>query len=193
VRRHFIYRRKLTIGLVPFTCEEIDNILDITYSTGTFSVKGMRDDAKEVLRKRYIDIYRRSRFKDIDFLIFPEMLMTEDIIRSIQEETEKEGGPKFIINGSIWENYTNRSILTDHKGNELFAYFEPLTTKVARFLRTDFQRNLIYQANSAVPTVCTNDTIFVPWIFYAQKELGFRIRFLCATSYIQLSMYLSLA
>lgn len=124
IRKHFLYRRKLTIGLVPFTCEEIDDILDITYSEGTFFVNGMKDDAKRVLQKRYIDIYRRSHLKDIDFLIFPEMLMTEDIIQSIQEEPKRDGEPKFIVNGSIWENYTNKSIITDGKGNQLFAYYK---------------------------------------------------------------------
>ena len=42
------------------------------------------------------------------------------------------------------------------------------------------------------PTVSTNDVSFIPWIFYAQKGLGFRIQFLCATPYIQLSMNTSL-
>lgn len=37
------------------------------------------------------------------------------------------------------------------------------------------------------PTVSTNDGSFLPWIFYAQKGLGFRIQFLCATPYIQFS------
>lgn len=122
--RHFAKRSKLTIGVVLFSCKKIDDILDIAYTHGTFSVNGMKDDAKKMLQKRYIDIYRRSLTKDIDFLVFPEMLMTREMILQIQEEDEKRNGPKFIVNGSIWENFTNRSVLTDGGGNEIFAYYK---------------------------------------------------------------------
>ena len=38
-----------------------------------------------------------------------------------------------------------------------------------------------------------HELLFVPWTFYAQKEAWFsHIWFLCATLYIQLSMYLSI-
>lgn len=122
--RNYMKSKKLTIGVVPFTCKGIDDLLDIVFSQGTFSVIGMKEEAEEVLRKRYIDVYRRSFFKDIDFLIFPEMMMTEDIVRQLQEEETTEGCPKFIVNGSIWEDYTNRSILTDGEGNEIFTYYK---------------------------------------------------------------------
>lgn len=124
LRRHFVKRRKLTIGVVPFSCMAIDDILDIGYTKGTFYVNGMKEDAKEMLQRRYIDIYKRSISKDIDFLIFPEMLMAQDIIQQLQEKQEKKDGPKFIVNGSIWENFTNRCILTDSEGKEVFTYYK---------------------------------------------------------------------
>lgn len=127
--KHFYHRKKITIGIVPFTCKELNNILNIIYSGDTFSVEGMHQDACEELKCRYKNIYKRSLDKDIDFLIYPEMLMTEDIINSVFMEGTEKNGPKFIVNGSIWNDNSNRAIITDLFGNKVFTYYKKCSFK----------------------------------------------------------------
>lgn len=120
---HFAKRNKLTIGVVPLTCRDIEEILDIEYRNKTFIVNGMKDEAGKLIEERYIDAYKRSLLKDIDFLVYPEMLTTEAILDTLRKQ-DVLGFPQFIINGSIWQNYANRCIVTDGTGNEVFTYYK---------------------------------------------------------------------
>ena len=119
------FRRKNTIvlGIVPFSNEKTEQILNICYEKRLFFVDGLKEEAVEKLKNRYRDICRRSEKEDIDFLIFPEMLMTDAIIASI-EKNENRKSPRVIINGSIWEDYTNRAVITDGNGREIFHYLK---------------------------------------------------------------------
>lgn len=120
---HFTRRSKLTIGVVPLTCKEIEEILDIQFPNKTFVVNGMKTEAESLIKERYIDAYRRSLLKDIDFLVYPEMLTTESILEALRKQNVS-GTPQFIINGSMWKDYANRSIITDGVGNEIFTYYK---------------------------------------------------------------------
>lgn len=122
--KHFYHRNKVTIGIVPFTCKGIRDILNIKFEGDTFHVENMYKEANEELKFRYKNIYMWSQNKDIDFLIYPEMLMSEDIIDSITDEELMNNGPKFIINGSVWTNYSNRAIATDLFGSRVFTYYK---------------------------------------------------------------------
>ena len=126
---HFYHKNKLTIGIVPFTRKKLNKVLNMKFGKGTFHVDDMRKDANEELKERYKDIYLRSQDKDVDFLIYPEMLMSEDIIDSLPNEGLSEKGPKFIINGSVWTNYSNRTITTDLFGNRVFTYYKKCAFK----------------------------------------------------------------
>lgn len=121
IAKHFYGRKQIVFGIVPFTSTSIDNILDMGYKGRTFHVKGMYKAAEEELRNRYKDIYKRSHKGDIDFLIFPEMLMTSGIMGSIESDG-KSVSPQVIVNGSIWKDYVNKTIITDGNGNEIFSY-----------------------------------------------------------------------
>lgn len=119
IYEHFCKQKQVVFGIVPITNKSIYDILDIQYDKNAFYVNGMRQEAEEELKSKYLNIF--DRCNNIDFLIFPEMLMTEDIICSISEK-KKVNEPQIIINGSIWRDYINKSIITDGKGNDIFSY-----------------------------------------------------------------------
>lgn len=127
--KHFYHRNKVSIGIVPFTCRDLRDILNIHFEGDTFYIENMQQKANEELKERYRDIYIRSQDKDIDFLIYPEMLMSEDIIDSVLGGDINQSGPKFIINGSVWSNYSNRAIITDLFGNRVFTYYKKCSFK----------------------------------------------------------------
>lgn len=123
ISKHFYHRHKIVLGIVPFTKIELDQILEIKFHRRTFYINKMYDNVETQLKKRYEDICNRSINKDIDFLIFPEMLMTEEILDTIKEK-DIDNLPQIIVNGSIWKDYTNKCIVSDDKGNEIFCYLK---------------------------------------------------------------------
>lgn len=130
ISKHFYNRQKIVFGIVPFTNVELDKILEIKYYHRTFYVEKMFDDAEDELKKRFEAICKRCINKDIDFLIFPEMLMTKNII-DYNKEKDKFSYAQIIVNGSIWKDYTNKCIVSDGMENEIFSYLkkQPFTFK----------------------------------------------------------------
>ena len=83
--KHFIDKEKISFGIVPFTNINLEDILKIKYEKSLFYIDKMYSESEEKLRNRYKDICERSKKRDIDFLIFPEMLLTEDMIFSTRD------------------------------------------------------------------------------------------------------------
>lgn len=81
----------------------------------------MLEAAEEDLKSRYENICSRCENEDIDFLVFPEMLMTENIISSIKKDYKRRS-PRIIINGSIWKDFVNKTVITDGRGENIFYY-----------------------------------------------------------------------
>lgn len=121
VTKHFYDREKMIFGIIPFTNKALESILDIKFERRTFTVERMFASMEQELEVRYKKVYDKCKMNDVDFLIFPEMLMTENIIKTLQREYSNES-PWIIVNGSIWKDYTNRSIITDSGGQFIFDY-----------------------------------------------------------------------
>lgn len=121
--KHFYEKEQIVFGIVPFTNKDLEELLDIKYQNKAFYIEQMYGEAEKELKVRYESICSRCEQEDIDFLIFPEMLMTEEILSSIKEK-EKVLSPKIIINGSIWKDLMNKAVITDGNGNEIFSYYK---------------------------------------------------------------------
>lgn len=121
VSDHFQDRKKIVFGMVPFTNKRLDEILRINYHARAFYIDGMYDEAEKELMNRYTDVLGRCSRKDIDFLVFPEMLMTESMVGLADNKT---GLPRFIVNGSVCRDHTNECIISDGMGNRIFSYLK---------------------------------------------------------------------
>lgn len=119
--KHFIDREKLQFGIVPLTNRSLGELLEVKYQKRAFYIESMKKDAEKEILERYKAILKKVSKEDVDFLIFPEMLITEEIVKSIDN---KEDSPKIVVNGSIWKDYKNKTIVTDGKGNEIFNYLK---------------------------------------------------------------------
>lgn len=121
IAEHFYKRDKIVVGIVPLTKRKLEEIFDLAFEEKCFYIKGMKEDLEKELQRRYVEAYKKSRNTDIDFLIFPEMLMTESIFSSIFQNG-KMGSPQFIVNGSIWKDNINKTIVTNSIGNKILSY-----------------------------------------------------------------------
>lgn len=119
--KHFQESGKLVFGIIPFTDKPIDEIFDIQYKRKIFEITGMKPGMEEHFKERYQAICKKCMDREIDFLIFPELFMTDDILES-GFQAEKYGSPWLIINGSIWKELVNKTYLTDRKGKRILSY-----------------------------------------------------------------------
>lgn len=123
LEKHFNQRNKIVFGIVPFSNVDTKELLNIKTENRVFYIENMNPAIEEGLKQKYINVCDKAEKEDIDFLVFPEMMMTQNILSGIIKK-EKKDSPRIIVNGSIWENKTNKSIVSDENGNEIFSYFK---------------------------------------------------------------------
>lgn len=121
ISKHFFDREEIVFGIIPFTNRSGEEIFGIEFCNKTFYINQMNKETEMELKEKYVDICKRCKKEDIDFLIFPELLMTENIISSIKEKNGIMSLP-IIVNGSIWKDFVNRTIITDGNGKEIATY-----------------------------------------------------------------------
>ena len=124
ITEHFKDRDKIVFGIVPFSNEEMKKLLRIKLQNHVFVVEGLKEDIEKKLKDKYEDVYKKAEKEEIDFLIFPEMLMTDEIMGFFSKNQHKKGSPWIIVNGSIWKDLMNKCIITDGYGNEIFSYLK---------------------------------------------------------------------
>lgn len=119
--KHFHETEKIVFGIVPFTNKNLEDLLQVKYERKAFYIEQMYEEAERDLKDRYENVCKRCEKEDIDFLVFPEMLITEKIISALKGRNQVES-PRIIINGSIWKDFVNKSVVTDGNGREIFSY-----------------------------------------------------------------------
>ncbi len=99
---------------------DINEIFDIKYTKEkNFYIEKMFPLKEKMLLERYI-VFLNSIDTDIDFLILPEMLMTEHIFNNIKNIIiEKK--IKFMFCGSIWKDNNNICTVL-YEGETVFSY-----------------------------------------------------------------------
>ena len=99
---------------------DINEIFDIKYTKEkNFYIEKMFPLKEKMLLERYI-VFLNSIDTDIDFLILPEMLMTEHIFNNIKNIIiEKK--IKFMFCGSIWKDNNNICTVL-YEGKTVFSY-----------------------------------------------------------------------
>ncbi len=84
-----------------------------------FEILGMQSSKEKILKSRYEKIFERCKGKDIDFLVFPELMMTEDIFNEFRYDDNLKS-IKFW--GSIWKDRKNKCYITGPTGKILSTY-----------------------------------------------------------------------
>lgn len=85
----------------------------------SFEILGMEISKEKYLKSRYEKIFERCRGKDIDFLVFPELMITENIFDEFRKHTNLKS---IIFWGSIWKNRENKCNITSPTGDILSSY-----------------------------------------------------------------------
>lgn len=129
VGRRFLNRQKLSCVLFPVTCHHLERYFLVDYQKEKFNITGYTEDVKE-LKNTYAHMIQKCKeASDIDFVVFPEMLMTEEILEIIKKESNIAA---FVCNGTIWNNHKNVCHVTDADGNQIFSYDKKSTFEFGR-------------------------------------------------------------
>lgn len=119
---------KLKVVLFPVTCLNLNEIFDIQYTKDKkFYIEKMHHLVEEKLVNRY-RVFLNNLDNNIDFLVFPEMLMTEYILNNIKDViTKKE--IKFTFCGSIWKDRSNICTVL-YEGERIFNYTKKIPFEI---------------------------------------------------------------
>jgi predicted amidohydrolase len=123
----------LTVGLFPLWGGSEPETFVSKFTTNTFYIDGIFPDVEDVLFKRIKTALERCREAGVDIAIFPEMLMTQNILMKIKAliyeeqckfDTEDGRGrtqhfPTLIVMGTIWESAdrSNVSVILSSHGD----------------------------------------------------------------------------
>ena len=115
---NILNRKSIKLVLVPVTKKCLDEIFDIDNDGSFFWIKGIKSSEEEKIVKLYITIIDKYRSADVDFIVFPELFLTENILNAVQNyllESESERLQFFIL-GSMWEDYKNKTVVMTSDG-----------------------------------------------------------------------------
>lgn len=118
--KEFNNKDVLKIELVPFTQVDIEELCNITYRGGYFTVDGWKKEKENTLLQKMKDYYADVIREKADFIIFPEMLFSEKLLEYSKKYARKA---EMVINGSIWNGGHNRSVLSMN-GSEVLVHYK---------------------------------------------------------------------
>ena len=105
------YRHELRVGVAPLTNKNVFPPEMLDFSIGericTFSVRGV--SYAEELLQNVESIINLAICKEVDILVFPEMLGTKEINKCISNYVDKVDKylPSIIVAPSVWKNHSN--------------------------------------------------------------------------------------
>lgn len=119
--KYYEGKNNIKLTLIPFTQVDLDEIQNIRYEGRYFSCEGMKSGQEERLlskQKRLFELLAQENATD--FIIFPEMLFTENMTQCSIGRNER---PEMVVNGSVWEDGYNYSTIC-LCGNEVYKHYK---------------------------------------------------------------------
>ncbi len=104
--KRVLEEKKISVGIFPVSNEKFEDYFKIQVKKDKFQIAGMEADKLEKLKKRYVEIAGRFKSQCLDVVVFPEMMMVEQILPEI---VEKAFGNCLKICGSEWKERHNTS------------------------------------------------------------------------------------
>ena len=118
-------RGELRIMASPLISEKVVEITEpYTRDDVTLiSVNPMEEDMEEKIKRFSMEVLENASFEDIDLLVFPEMLGTEEIVEQMSRELDMRSGvcnsdsPCLTMCPSIWRENRNYCKILDDMGD----------------------------------------------------------------------------
>lgn len=121
-------KQTLSFGVFPVLCANFEDYFDVkfyenntvyTKNVSYFEINGIKPLQEESLKNRYQMALEICKEQKMDFVVFPEMLMSDGIFEDLRYTNSLNS---IIFWGSIWKNLVNRCHITGFTGEELCSY-----------------------------------------------------------------------
>ncbi len=115
----------LKLAIVPFSGDEKLLIIqeDTVGDKQYIRIEGIRDE--EIHTEHAVSIINILAKKEVDIIIFPEMIFTDKMLSAVSQAVkENRGKLALVVCGSIWKDKTNRSVLLAGNGIELGTQYK---------------------------------------------------------------------
>lgn len=125
-------KNEIKIGIMPLIYEDVEKMLQIRYeksempNCSMFEIEGVKEAYHNKISGRYLQAVRRYQREDVDFVVFPEMLITDDMIQQLKNEQADHAWNAILFNGSIWNQRKNRCVISDGMGNTICTYYKKI-------------------------------------------------------------------
>lgn len=126
--------KTLKVGLFPLSSRK--DLLKLETTEVHFEITGIENE--EILLEQYMSMLQRADDSDVDIAIFPEMLLTRHILKTLKRLIKEEISIPLIVAGTIWENNSNRCELVFSNGHNLEAQH-----KINPFISGELSEKLI--------------------------------------------------
>lgn len=119
-------KKTIEIVTVPLTNKKIQDILEIEEDEQNFWINGMIEEHEAMILDTYLSIIKLYNDSNVDFIIFPEMFLTENILKQIQEHLKVNDNNKMqiYILGTIWSGFSNKVIVMTSDGEYIFSQYK---------------------------------------------------------------------
>ena len=120
-------RENLRFGVFPLINQDKLQLFEREDSPLTFAIKNIKIHHETTIRQRCMLALHSSINTHVDIAIFPELLLTEQIIGEMLTEIRKiepKTLPRLMVLGSVWQNRTNRSIVVSNAGDIVMEHFK---------------------------------------------------------------------
>lgn len=126
--KQILDRKAIEIITVPLIHQEIKAVLDIEEDERYFWINGMCDEYESIILESYLNIIQKYKGSNVDFIIFPEMFLTENILKQIHEYLKLNGDNdekmQIYILGTIWSDFSNKVVIMTSEGEYVFSQYK---------------------------------------------------------------------
>lgn len=121
-------KQTLSFGVFPVLYANFEDYFNVSFyevnngyskNLQYFEIDGIKPLQEKNLKKRYQTFFDICKKQDMDFIVFPEMLMLDSIFEDLRYTNSLNS---IIFWGSVWKNLVNRCYITDFTGKELCSY-----------------------------------------------------------------------
>lgn len=133
-KNKIIQNGKIKICIVPLSNFNINNMFSIGEDESSFWIEEMNPSFESDITQRYIDAIDRYKRCNIDFLVFPEMLLSDKILTNIKEylKNNETVNQQIYILGSMWskDDFSNKTVVMLSNGEIIFEQYKKTAFKL---------------------------------------------------------------
>lgn len=131
--QRILERKSIKLLIVPVTNQKTEDIFDIEKDDDSFWINKIHEEHEEKILNMYISIMEKYKYLDVDFIVFPELFLSEKILKNIQKYLENDEGREkmqLFVLGSMWKDNTNMTVVITSDGEIIYKQYKKIPAEI---------------------------------------------------------------